>query len=70
MGSQGSMLPSESRKLAHLALQVKEPSPEVRRRPPPTLTQADMFGRECSYSMSIMHKRDIHCASQFLSRTT
>lgn len=47
MGSQGSMLPSESRKLAHLALQVKEPSPEVRRRPPPPLTQADMFRREC-----------------------
>jgi hypothetical protein len=28
--TQGSMLPSESRKLAHLALQLKEPSQEVR----------------------------------------
>ena len=28
MGSQGSMLPSESRKLAHLALRAKKDAPE------------------------------------------
>ena len=66
VGSQGSMLPSQSRKLAHLALQVKEPSPEARRLS--THTSASRHVQQMCLLASVLTLKTTYCSGQNLVR--